>query len=126
MAKAPAHSAVWFEIPVRDIEAAKTYYSAVTQTPLSIDESGPNPMVMFPVADMSTGVSGHLYPGEPSADGKGPTVHLLVDGPLEETMARVRKAGGQVVSEPIAIPPHGRFAYTIDPDGNSVGVFEAR
>jgi predicted enzyme related to lactoylglutathione lyase len=31
-------------------------------------------------------------------------------------------AGGKVVSDPIAIPA-GRFAYCLDPDGNSFGLF---
>ena len=37
---------------------------------------------------------------------------------------RVWEAGGKVVSDPISIPD-GRFAYTLDPDGNSFGLFSA-
>ncbi|MFC6655736.1 hypothetical protein ACFQEX_09535 [Roseibium salinum] len=40
-------------------------------------------------------------------------------------MERFAKAGGDVISDPIAIPG-GRFAYGIDPDGNSIGMFASQ
>jgi len=124
MGYTPQNFTVWMEIPVTDMDAAVAFYSAVTQADMTIDTSGPNPMAVFPVADVATGVSGHLYPGAPAADGQGPTVHLSAPGGLEETLERVRKAGGEVVSPPIQIPA-GRFAYCKDLDGNSIGFFEA-
>ncbi len=39
-------------------------------------------------------------------------------------MARVFDSGGEVVSPVIDIPA-GRFAYCLDPDGNSFGLFAA-
>ena len=68
------------------------------------------------------GVAGHLYPGKPAPEGAGPTVHLASPGILEDALERVRQAGGQVLSEPFSIPA-GRFAYCLDPDGNSIGIF---
>ena len=76
---------------------------------------------MFPTSN-PTGVAGHLYPGKPAPDGTGPTIHLACPDTLEEALERVTKAGGRVVSDPISIPA-GRFAYCLDPDGNSIGVF---
>ena len=70
------------------------------------------------------GVAGHLYPGKPAPEGTGSTVHFAVPDSLEKTLERVGSAGGKVVSDPIAIPV-GRFAYALDPDGNSLGIFEA-
>jgi len=118
----PKNAAVWFEIPVTDMARAKRFYEAVLATQLIDDDSGPNPMALFPVQDMGAGVSGHLYPGKPASDG-GSTVHLAVPKPLEAAAGRVAGAGGQVVSDPISIPP-GRFVYCRDPDGNSIGLFE--
>lgn len=122
-ANPPKDAAVWFEIPVTDMEKAKAFYGAVVQSELIDENDGPNPMAMFPVADMKTGVSGHLYPGKSPASGSGNTVHLAAPGRLEDSMERVKTAGGQVVSPPIEIPA-GRFAYCLDPDGNSIGLFE--
>ena len=119
----PANSAVWFEIPATDLARARSFYEAVLKTELKEDNTGPNPMLMFPVADSATGVSGHIYPGTPAAAGSGNTIHLAApDAKVEDTLARVEPAGGKVLSPVIDIPA-GRFAYCTDPDGNSIGLF---
>ena len=118
----PDNAAIWFEIPVTDMQRAKSFYGAVLRTSFIDDDSGPNPMAIFSVKDMKAGVSGHLYPGKPAADGRGNTIHLAAPEPLEETLGRVAENGGKVVSDIVKIPP-GRFAYCTDPDGNSVGLF---
>lgn len=112
--------AVWFEIPVTDMDRAKAFYAAVVGSPLEDEEGGPNPMAMFKGASDAS-VSGHLYPGRPAQSGTGITIHLAVDD-VEKAMSRVTANGGQVVSPVIAIPA-GRFSYCLDPDGNSFGVF---
>ena len=117
----PENAMVWFEIPVKDMKRAKAFYDAVLKTDLQEDNTGPNPMAMFPVKDMKSGLAGHLYPGEP-APGKGNTVHLMAPEPLEESLARVGDSGGKVLSDIISLPA-GRFAYCADPDGNSIGLF---
>lgn len=117
----PANSVAWTEIPVTDIDRGIAFYSRVFDYALTKDETGPNPMAMFPVKPGS--ISGHLYPGKPATPGTGPTIHLNVPDGLEATAERFQKAGGTIVSDPIAIPP-GRFQYGTDPDGNSIGLFE--
>ena len=116
----PENAMVWFEIPVTDMKRAKSFYDTVLSTDLQEDNTGPNPMAVFPVKDQQTGLAGHLYPGTPN--GGGNTVHLLAPEPLEESLSRVDGAGGKVVSPIISIPA-GRFAYCQDPDGNSIGLF---
>lgn len=118
----PANTVAWMEIPVSDIDRGIAFYSQVFDYPLTKDETGPNPMAMFPNDPES--VSGHIYPGKPAQPGTGPTIHLNVPDTLEATAERFQKAGGTIVSDPIAIPP-GRFQYGTDPDGNSIGLFEA-
>ena len=88
---------------------------------LTIEDGGPNPLVMFPVSDNKGGVSGHLYPGTPSEN--GPTIHLVVPDTLEAARTRVEAAGGKVESENIEIPA-GHFCYARDLDGNSLGLFQ--
>ncbi len=119
----PSDAVVWTEIPVTDMARAMAFYEAAFGYRLSLDENGPNPMAVFPSADTGPGVHGHLYPGQPAAPGTGPTVHLEIQGKLEDAMARFEAAGGTVKSPPISIP-QGRFAYALDPDGNSIGLFE--
>ena len=123
MTIAPEHAVVWAEIPVSDLTKSTAFYEAVTGRSLAPEESGPNPMAMFTVADSATGVAGHLYPGRPAAGGAGPTVHLAVAGTVEEATERCRQAGGTVTG-PIITIPAGRFQYATDLDGNSIGLFE--
>ena len=114
-------TAVWFEIPVTDLDAAQRFYEEVLSISMTRDDTGPNPMVMFANPE-DKGVHGHLYPGKPADPGTGNTIHLRVGDPLEAVMGRVRAAGGEVKSPIIPIPA-GRFVYIGDPDGNSIGLF---
>lgn len=123
MTVSPANTVAWMEIPVRDMDRGMAFYSKVFDFELTKDETGPNPLAMLPTEVMEKGVSGHLYPGEPAQPGHGPTIHLFVPDTLEATAERFAKAGGTIVSDPVAIPP-GRFQYGQDPDGNSIGLFE--
>ncbi|MGX9116955.1 VOC family protein [Mesorhizobium sp. BHbsci] len=120
MAFIPAKASAWFEIPVTDMDRARAFYGSVLQNDLILEESGPNPMAMFAAEDRTA--SGHIYPGKPAAPGNGPTIHLSVAAPIEDAMERVRQNGGQIVSPAISIPA-GTFAYCLDPDGNSFGLF---
>ncbi|MGB5556472.1 MAG: VOC family protein [Paracoccaceae bacterium] len=119
----PENAVVWIEIPVSDMQRGMAFYAKVFDYDLTLDVSGPNPMAMIPNKD-TMGVSGHLYPGKPAANGQGPTIHLAVPGKLEDAMKRCTDAGGTVLPmPPVTIPP-GRFVYATDPDGNSIGLFE--
>lgn len=117
----PTDAAVWFEIPVSDFERARAFYARVLQNETTVEDGGPNPMAIF-VAKDELSVKGHLYPGAPAPRGTGSTIHLAVAAPLEEALERVIANGGEVVS-PIVTIPAGRFAYCLDLDGNSFGLF---
>ncbi|NSX53622.1 VOC family protein [Parasulfitobacter algicola] len=119
----PDHFTVWIEIPVTDMARATKFYEDVLLTKLRLDETGPNPVAFFVTKEDDKGIAGHLYPGKPAPRGTGSTVHLITPDTLEDTMKRVKKAGGQVLSPAIPIPS-GRFFYIEDLDGNSVGFFE--
>jgi len=111
----------WGEIPVTDMDRSVAFYNEVFGYQMEIDNSGPNPMAIL--GGSMNGAGAHLYPGKPAADG-GSTIHIAVDDTLEASIDRCWKAGGQVMSPAIDIPV-GRFAYAKDPDGNSIGLFEA-
>ena len=121
MSFTPPNFTVWMEIPVSDLDRAMAFYNQVFKTELKKEETGPNPFAIFPTSDKE-GVAGHLYPGKPAPNGTGPTIHLASPDKLEDALARFKDAGGKVVSDVITIPA-GRFAYCLDPDGNSIGVF---
>ena len=120
----PVNAVVWAEIPVSDMAKSKAFYAAVVGNELVDEENSPNPMSNLPCKDFMSGVAGHIYPGKSAGNGAGNTLHLAAAGKIEEAMARVKQAGGQVVSPVIEIPA-GKFAYCLDLDGNSIGIFGA-
>lgn len=117
---APTPVARWFEIPVTDLDRSMEFYGAVVGAPLTRHDDGPNPIAIFE-RSATEGGGGHLYPGKPAPAGTGPTIHLAIDN-VEAAMERLKAAGGKVVTPVIEIPA-GRFAYCLDLDGNSVGLF---
>jgi predicted enzyme related to lactoylglutathione lyase len=117
----PENAVVWAEIPVTDMDRAKRFYASVVGNELIDNHDGPNPMADFPRAKEQS-VGGHLYPGKPAKNGTGNTIHLSVSGTVDAALERVKQAGGEVVSPVIEIPA-GRFAYCLDLDGNSIGIF---
>ncbi len=123
MSTHPDNALVWTEIPVRDLDRGVAFYGTVFDFGFNRDETGPNPIAMIKTKD-EMGIAGHLYPGKPAGNGEGLTIHLAVPDTLEATATRFASEGGTVISEPIEIPP-GRFQYGTDPDGNSIGMFEA-
>ena len=115
---------VWCEIPVTDMEKACKFYADVFGYKMEIDTSGPNPMAILNGEMQSA--AGNLYPGKPAVAGTGPTVHLaLASGDTVEAAAKRVEAGGGGVPGPLVEMPFGRWSYATDPDGNSIGLFQA-
>lgn len=123
MANTPPVALVWAEIPVSDLEAGIAFYTAITGGKLEKMQMGPDMTANIITDPPFAGSSAHLYVGKPAGDGSGPTVHLTVDGTVEEAAKRAEAAGARIVHGPIEIPA-GRFTYITDPDGNSVGLFQ--
>lgn len=121
MSFTPDNFTVWTEIPVTDLERGMAFYGKVFKTSLKKIDCEENEFAMFPT-ESETGIAGHLYPGKPAPKGTGPTIHLASPDKVEDALERVKDAGGTVVSDVISIPS-GRFAYCLDPDGNSISVF---
>lgn len=123
MTHAPKDPVVWIEIPVSNIEKSAAFYSEVFGYDMTVTrDMGPQPMAIFPAKDPSTGVAGHLYEGKPVKG--GPTIHLVVPDSIQEARARLLKAGGTATDQEFPIPA-GKFLYANDPDGNSIGLFQA-
>lgn len=111
----------WSEIPVTDMDRAVAFYNEVFGFEMTVDTTtGPMPMAVLGNAMEAGGA--HLFPGKPATEG-GSTVHITLPDTLEAGSERLKAAGGQVLSPPIAIPD-GRFVYARDLDGNSIGLFE--
>lgn len=115
----------WFEIFVSDLGKAKDFYGTILGSELTQMQSETNDcnMAIFNF-NQELGVGGCLtQAGEQCKPGAGGTmVYLNVEGELDNVLSRIPAAGGTVVRERMAIPPHGFIGIFTDPDGNVVGL----
>ncbi|MBU43790.1 MAG: glyoxalase [Spirochaetaceae bacterium] len=113
---------VWFEIPVLDLENAKSFYEKILQQKLEIHELGPLRMAWFPMKEGAYGCAGTLVQAqtyEPSYSGT--MIYLGVDD-IDAVLKRVSEAGGKVLNEKSQIGEHGYVGHFEDCEGNRVGL----
>lgn len=113
----------WFEIYVADFDRAQRFYEKILGEPLRPVDMPGGKMAMFSF-DEDEGVGGAITKMDgctPGGSG-GTVVYLNVEGKLDEVLARTTSAGGKVLRERMAIPPHGFIGFIQDTEGNSVGL----
>jgi uncharacterized protein len=112
----------WFEIPVKDISRAKTFYEQIFGFQLSLNEMGPMKMAWFPMEREAAGSAGSLVKSEGySPSHSGTLVYFPVDD-LEVTLKTVGNKGGKTLLPKTAIGEHGFIAHFEDSEGNRVGL----
>jgi uncharacterized protein len=122
-ARKPAHQVVWFDIPVRDLERAVRFYSAVLGTPVEMVQAAfgtPN-VALFPHPDGA--VTGSLVATTDAnvAEG-GPLIYLSAQGRLDEALAAAQMNGGKVVHAKQSFGAAGWRAIILDSEGNRVAL----
>ena len=112
---------VWCDIPVKDLDRAIKFYSAVLGSPV---EKQSLPGLTFGLLPNAyDGVSGCLCVGDehtPSAN--GPLVYLNCEGRLDVAIASVELNGGKVIQYKHQIGPHGFRAIVLDTEGNRIAL----
>ena len=111
---------VWGQILAQDLKAWAAFYGEVSAPRVEIQEMGLMVYRMF--MSEGDGPSINIYEGKPAVPGTVSIQYIEV-AKLEEALACVPGAGGEVTGEITQIPP-GRFCFIQDPDGNTVGLFE--
>ena len=114
----------WFEIPVKDMDRAKTFYEKVFDVTISVHDLGGIIMGWFPEATGKKGTSGSLMKHEmytPSAT-KGPLLYFMcLDLSIE--LSRVEDAGGKIMQPKTEIGGgHGSMALLKDTEGNRIAL----
>lgn len=113
----------WFEIPVRQLDRAQTFYQALLGQSLRREDMGGSSLAVFPSAQ--GGAAGCLQAGPTAAEPstQGSLVYLDTDEPMAVVLARVPALGGRVATPCTALPPGmGCFAHIVDTEGNRVGL----
>jgi uncharacterized protein len=112
----------WFEIFVSDFDRAKTFYENILNRPLTLAAMEGCQMALF-VEGGEQGTGGALTQMEGYNPGPGGTlVYLDVEGDLDGVLSRIPAAGGKIIRDRMAIPPHGFIGILEDTEGNVVGL----
>jgi predicted enzyme related to lactoylglutathione lyase len=115
-AKHDHHAIDYIELTVTDVAAAKRFYGAAFDW--SFNDYGPD----YAGIKGETREVGGLTKGTVTRG--GPLV-VLFSNNLDDTLKRVREAGGKIVKDPFEFPGGRRFQF-LDPSGNELGVWSER
>jgi predicted enzyme related to lactoylglutathione lyase len=111
--------AVWFDIPVADLDRAARFYSAVLGVGVDKEQAGD---FEFCVIDHHDGNGGCLFKDEAEIGTRGVLIYLNVDGRIHDAVGKVVPNGGSVTKPVHAIGPHGFRAVILDSEGNRVAL----
>jgi len=113
---------VWFDIPVRDMDRAMRFYSAVLGKPLKKEQAGPGAaMVVLPYAEGAVGGS-LIQSLDSRPSDSGPLLYLNTQGRIDEVLRTVEIFGGKVIAEKHSIAPFGFRAIILDSEGNRIAL----
>ena len=115
----------WFEIYVKDMNRAKSFYEAVLGLPLSkLPQSGDSldDMWAFPMNHGASGAAGALARMNDAPVGPGGTIVYFVTDDCGTAARRAKDAGGQIVKDKFSIGQYGNIALVADLDGNIIGL----
>ena len=111
--------AVWFDIPVANLDRAAKFYTAVLGIPVHKVEAQGN---AFCVLEHQEGNGGCLVESKDGVTSKGILVYMNVAGRIRAAEAEVPKHGGKVLESTTSIGPHGFRAVVLDSEGNRIAL----
>jgi imidazolonepropionase-like amidohydrolase/predicted enzyme related to lactoylglutathione lyase len=112
----------WFEIPVLDMDRAKTFYEDVLDVKLQRLSIGPNEMALFPTIRGAAGATGALMKGEPfQPSGQGVIIYFHTPD-IDGVIARAQQRGVNILLPKTPIGPLGFIAAIEDSEGNRFGL----
>ena len=112
--------AVWFDIPVVDLDRAAAFYRAVLG--IKVEKSDFDGF-SFCVIEHGDGNGGCLVPNaEEVSTNKGILLYMNVNGRIRDAMRRIEALGGKIVEPTKAIGPHGFRAVVLDSEGNRIAL----
>jgi predicted enzyme related to lactoylglutathione lyase len=111
--------AVWFDIPVADLDRAAAFYGAVLNIKVHKEIFGD---MTFCVLDHHEGNGGCLIVKPEGISATGILLYLNVDGRIRNAVGQVEGHGGIVLEPTHAIGPHGFRAVVKDCEGNRIAL----
>jgi uncharacterized protein len=115
--------AVWFDIPVIDLERAASFYRAVLAIQMHREQFQGG---AFYVLEHAGGNGGCLVVSPSEVGAAGVLVYLNVDGRIRDAVAQASQRGGKIIEPIHPIGPHGFRAVVLDCEGNRVALHSQR
>jgi predicted enzyme related to lactoylglutathione lyase len=120
---------VHFEIPVEDLDRAKSFYGSVFDWQLdtmAMENGDYTGVTTTPVGDSQMPTEpGSINGGMMQRDETTPHPVITIDvDAIDDTLQEIESRGGSTVLPRTAIPGMGAFAYFKDPEGNVMGLWE--
>lgn len=117
----------WFEIPVNDMDRAKTFYEAVFKIDIQIVDFGGMLMGWFPYEEGKEGAAGTLIKQDTYIPSQEGTLVYFICEDVQNELDRIEAAGGKLYQPKTQISPeHGFMAAFIDTEGNRVALHSRR
>jgi hypothetical protein len=117
-----ANAVNWFEIPVTNLDRAKTFYEKVFNVELTRVDMPKMQMLWFPMEQGAPGSMGTLIKAETYVPSyQGSLVYFSVDD-IETTLERVNKNGGKTLNPKMSIGEYGFVGHFEDCEGNRVAL----
>jgi predicted enzyme related to lactoylglutathione lyase len=116
-----AHTLCWFDLSVKDLNRAVTFYRSVLACKLEVYSYEGVDCAVF--AHQENDVAGCLVERaefQPVSDAL--LVYFSVEGRLDEALVEVEKCGGKIIAPKTSIGPHGFRAVIVDSEGNHIAL----
>jgi uncharacterized protein len=114
--------AVYFEIPVTDMQRAKQFYTSVFGFDFTEEIIDANQMALFPFAENATGITGALAKGEIYKPSKTGTLIYFYTADIESTLKAAVKSGGKILYPKTSNGDYGYVAEFEDTEGNRIAL----
>jgi predicted enzyme related to lactoylglutathione lyase len=111
--------AVWFDIPVANLDRAAKFYRAVLAIGVDKETYGD---FSFCILDHQDGNGGCLVPNASEIAAGGVMIYLNANGRIRDAVSKVVPNGGSIVQDTHAIGPHGFRAVILDSEGNRIAL----
>ncbi len=115
----------WFELPVNDMDRAKTFYESILDIKITVQPLGKALMGWFPFDPQGTGATGTLMKGESYVPSYHGTMVYFSVPEIDDVLARVEQAGGKVINPKFSLGEHGYSGHFEDSEGNRVALHQA-
>ncbi|RJP75776.1 MAG: VOC family protein [Candidatus Zixiibacteriota bacterium] len=111
---------IHFEIPADDPERAVKFFQDVFGWTITKWEGPVEYWLIATGPDDLPGINGAVMRRE----GSGGTINTIDVPDVDAYMAKVKQAGGRVVTPRMAVPGVGWFCYCADTEGNMFGIMQ--